>query len=176
MKSPCLRQRYFNPFTLTAFAWPGISALRIFQAFSLADASLEWKRRCVAFPFLFFRFSCALQARPEKRSQGSLGLKSPCLRQRYFNPLFQIFLHPSDAAGKSAGKPFLLSAASCLRKNGSSGRQSRPCGIYVRDTLTNPKLLAPSRPLRCEGTTGYGEDPSGNESRFIKRYNIPNPP
>ena len=28
-------------------------------------ASLEWKRRCVAFPFLVFRFSCALQARPE---------------------------------------------------------------------------------------------------------------
>ena len=48
-------------------------------------------------------------------------------------PGFQIFLHPSDAGGKSAGKPFLLSAASCLRKNGSSGRQSRPCGMTQRE-------------------------------------------
>ena len=50
-----------------------------------------------------------------------------------FQAVFQIFLHPSDAAGKSAGKPFLLSAASCLRKNGSAGRQSRPCGMTQRE-------------------------------------------
>ena len=50
-----------------------------------------------------------------------------------FQAVFQIFLHPSDAGGKSAGKPFLLSAASCLRKNGSAVWRSHTCGMTQRE-------------------------------------------
>ena len=81
-----------------------------------------------------------------------------------FQAVFQIFLHPSDAAGKSAGKPFLLSAASCLRKNGSAGRQSRPCGINVRDFLRLRRFgqLRNSRVLQLCFARSFAQHASGS--------------
>ncbi|MBR2571658.1 MAG: hypothetical protein IKE30_05965, partial [Clostridia bacterium] len=79
---------------------------------------MAWNLRAADIPGLFARWR-------------ELGMETPL--RGVSIPCFQIFLRLAGAAGKSAGKPFLLSAASCLRKNGSAVWRSHTCGMTQRE-------------------------------------------